>query len=139
MKVKNILIWMLFIAYLSPFISLLPIDIISSITDDLDYARITDVEYTAVVMDEMYGSGKIRVTERLTFDIHALSSDNLFWELWRDLPETYFDDVKVDYNVLSVKEILADGSEVYYYESSKLYWDDSDFTDYPYGPRKMVS
>ena len=103
-----------------------------------DYARITDVEYKAVVMDEPDNNGKILITERLTFDIYAASEYNLFWELWRDLPESYIDGVKVDYKVHSVKQIFPDGTEVVYEESDKLYWDDYDYvSENPeYGPGK---
>ena len=103
-----------------------------------DYARITDVEYKAIVMDDADDNGKILITERLTFDIHAASEYNLFWELWRDLPESYIDGVKVDYKVHSVKQIFPDGTEVVYDESDKLYWDDYDYvSENPdYGPGK---
>ncbi len=106
-----------------------------------DYARITDVDYTAVLVDEPGSNGKVVVTERLTFDIHAASKNNLFWELWRDLPESYIDGVKVDYQVNSVKQILDDGSEIIYEESPKLYWNDSDYTNTArrIWSRKMVS
>ena len=46
-----------------------------------DYARITAVDYTAKVVDEPFSNGKVIITERLTFDIHAASENNLFWEL----------------------------------------------------------
>ncbi|MBP3338785.1 MAG: DUF2207 domain-containing protein [Lachnospiraceae bacterium] len=92
-----------------------------------DYARITDVEYKAVVIDEEGGRGKVHVTERLTFDIHAASEDNLFWELWRDLPEETVDGVKNTYKVLSVKQILDNGHEIVYEPSPKLYWEDYDY------------
>ena len=59
-----------------------------------DYARISDIDYKAVLVDEPGSNGKVVVTERLTFDIHAASKSNLFWELWRDLPESYVDGVK---------------------------------------------
>lgn len=103
-----------------------------------DYARITDVEYKAIVMDEPDNSGKILITERLTFDIHAADEDNPFWELWRELPEDYIDGLKVDYHVNSVKQIYPDGTEVIYEESDKLYWDDYDYvSENPYyGPGK---
>lgn len=106
--------------------------------DFSDYARITALDYKAVVSDEENSNGKVIITERLTFDIHAKSSNNLFWELWRDLPEKYVDGVKVDYSVLSVKQIMADGSEQVYTESPKLYWWDSDYTDTSgsFGPGK---
>lgn len=104
----------------------------------LDYARITEVDYKAVVVDELGGDGKIIVTERLTFEIHAASKSNLFWELWRDLSEEYIDGVKVEYQVNSVKQILEDGSAVVYEQSPRLYWEDEDFTDtyWGYGPGK---
>ena len=101
-----------------------------------DYARITEVDYKAVVMDEYGQGGKVLITERLTFDIHAASEDNLFWELWRDLPEDYVDGLKVDYNVNYVKQINDDGTEMIYEESPKLYWYDSDYTSSIYGPGK---
>ncbi|MBQ3584411.1 MAG: DUF2207 domain-containing protein [Lachnospiraceae bacterium] len=103
-----------------------------------DYARITDVEYKAVVVDEPDSEGKVVITERLTFDIHAASKSNLFWELWRDLPEDYVDGVKVHYKVNSVKQILEDGTEIEYEQSPKLYWNDSDYinTNAGYGPGK---
>ena len=103
-----------------------------------DYARITDVDYKAVLVDEPESQGKVVITERLTFDIHAASKNNLFWELWRDLPENYIDGVKVDYKVNSVKQILDDGSEIIYQESPRLYWEDEDYTDTyrGYGPGK---
>ena len=94
-----------------------------------DYARITDVDYKAVLVDEPNSEGKVVVTERLTFDIHAASKNNLFWELWRDLPESYIDGVKVDYQVNSVKQILDDGTEIVYQESPELYWDDYDYVN----------
>ena len=56
-----------------------------------DYARITDVDYKAILVDEPGSTGKIVVTEKLTYDIHAVSKNNLFWDLWRDLPESYID------------------------------------------------
>ena len=101
-----------------------------------DYARITDVDYKAILVDEPSSKGKIVVKERVTFDIHAASKNNLFWELWRDLPESYIDGVKVDYKVNSVKQILDDGTKITYSESPKLYWDDSDYTSKRYGPGK---
>lgn len=103
-----------------------------------DYARITDVSYKAVVVDKPDCEGKVLITERLTFDVHADSESNLYWELWRDLPESYVDGVKVDYTVLSVKQILEDGTEIIYEESPKLYWDDDDYVEENtlYGPGK---
>ena len=108
-------------------------------TSSADYARITEVDYKAVVVDEEGSRGKVIITERLTFDIRVSSYYDAIWELWRDLPEEYVDGVKVEYKVNYVKQILADGSEVIYGESPKLYWYDSDYTGYynsDYGPGK---
>ena len=101
-----------------------------------DYARITDVDYQAVVIDEKGSEGSVYITERLTFDVHAASKNNTFWELWRDLPEDYIDGVKVDYEVLSVKQILPNGREIIYEESPVLYWEDEDYISSRLGPGK---
>ena len=101
-----------------------------------DYARITDIDYKAVLQDKPVNGGNLLVTERITFDVHAASKNNLFWELWRDLPEDYVDGLKVDYQVNYVKQINDDGTETEYQESPKLYWNDSDYTSSIYGPGK---
>lgn len=101
-----------------------------------DYARITDMDYTAVLMDEEENGGNVLITERITFDVHAASENNLYWELWRDLPEDYVDGLKVDYKVNYVKQIHEDGTETVYEESPVLYWEDSDYTSSFYGPGK---
>ena len=103
-----------------------------------DYARITDMDYTARVVDEPGSNGKIIVTEKITFDVHALYRYDGFWELWRDLCENYIDGVKVYYNVLSVKQILPDGTKIKWSESPQLYWDDSDYlsSNKKLGPNK---
>lgn len=137
MKKTNFITIIIILFYLA--IIILPIMIENDINlNPNDYARITDVDYKAIVTDEPGGNGKILVTERLTFDIHAASKNNLFWELWRDLPEDTIDGVDVNYKVNSVKQILPDGKTIKYKESSKLYWDDSDYTDQygMYGPGK---
>ena len=99
-----IIIW-LFFFFGIPFIS----NVIISYepeesTDPNDYARITDIDYKAVLQDEPDNGGNLLVTERITFDVHAASKNNLFWELWRDLPEDYVDGLKVDYQVNYVKQ-----------------------------------
>lgn len=127
-----------FFFLISPILCFITEDFINSINNPFDYARITDVDYKAVVCDEEGSKGKVIITERLTFDVHAASKDNLFWELWRDLPENEVDGVKVRYKVNSVKQILEDGTELLWEESPKLYWDDSDYvnTNLVYGPGK---
>ena len=106
-----------------------------------DYARITDIDYRAIVLDEPKHGGNILVTERMTFDVHAASKDNLFWELWRALPENEVDGLPVKYKVNSVKQILEDGTEIIYEESPKLYWYDNDYinTAGGYGPGKWYN
>ena len=106
------------------------------ITNPFDYARITDVDYKAVLVDEVDNGGKVVITERLTFDVHAAFKNNLFWELWRDLCEDTVDGLKVDYKVNSVKQIYDDGTYLIYEESPKLYWDDYDYISPTYGPGK---
>lgn len=103
-----------------------------------DYARITDVEYKAVVMDEPDSEGSVLITEKITFDVHAASQNNPFWELWRDLPEDYVDGVKVDYTVHSVNQILEDGTVVPWERSPQLYWEDEDYvrSNWRLGPGK---
>ncbi|MBR2045465.1 MAG: DUF2207 domain-containing protein, partial [Agathobacter sp.] len=123
------IIWITIIA--AVFILLL---LFAIATDEEDYARITDVSYKAVVVDEPGCEGKIMITERLTFDVHADTEDNLYWELWRDLPESYVDGVKVDYTVHSVKQILDDGTEITYRKSPVLYWEDEDYVSPKLGP-----
>ena len=92
-----------------------------------DYARITELDYKAVVVDEFGSDGKVVITERITFDIHAMSQDNLFWELWRDLPEERVDGVKVTYKVNSVKQVFENKPDVIFTESPRLYWEDYDY------------
>ena len=60
-----------------------------------DYARITDVDYKATLIDEPGHGGKVVITENLTFDIHAAFRSNTFWELWRDLCEDNIEDEMV--------------------------------------------
>jgi len=100
-----------------------------NINNPFDYVRATEIDYRAVIVDEEGGNGKVIVTERITFEIHAFSHNNRFWELWRALPEKYVDGVKVDYQVLSVKQIITGKEPVYFTESPKLYWNDRDFTN----------
>lgn len=102
-----------------------------------DYARITDVDYTAVVDDSSpLSRGKVQVTELLTFDVHAASTNNKFWELWRDLVESEVDGIKVSYNVNYVNQVLPDGKKVPFKESPKLYWNDYDYISPSLGPEK---
>ena len=126
-KMRNFIGYAVFIIWILIAISPFFYDI--TIQNPFDYARITDVDYKAVVVDEPDSEGKVIITERLTFDIHAASKDNLFWEWWRDLPEEYIDGVKVEYKVNSVKQILDDGTEIVYQESPELYWDDYDYVN----------
>ena len=84
--------------------------------------------------------GRIHVTERLTFDIHAASKNNLFWELWRDLCESEVDGLQVKYEVKSVKQVFDNKPDVVFQKSSELYWEDYEYTPEAtavgYGPNK---
>ena len=94
-----------------------------------DYCNLTDVEYKAVLNDEMFGNSNVKITEYLTFDVHAASRDNPFRELWRELPEEEVDGLTVTYDVESVTQILPDGTEVPYTQTNKMYWEDYDYTE----------
>lgn len=93
-----------------------------------DYCNLTDIEYTAVLHDDPNGNANVEITEYLTFDVHAGSRSNTYKELWRELPEDYVDGLKVTYDVESVTQILDNGQEIPYSETSKMYWEDSDYT-----------
>ena len=93
-----------------------------------DYCNLTDVEYTAVLHDDPSGNANVEITEYLTFDVHASSRSNTYKELWRELLEEYVDGLKVTYDVESVTQILNNGQEIPYLETSKMYWEDSDYT-----------
>lgn len=133
---KYIFIFLFLVYFVIPFISKFISYDSEESTGPNDYARITDVDYKAVLVDKPNEGGKVIITEKLTYDIHAASKNNLFWELWRDLPEDYVDGLKVDYQVNYVKQLNNDGTETIYRESPKLYWDDSDYTSNIYGPGK---
>ena len=114
--------------FLSPFFIMIGETVDwESLNTPWDYAKITDVDFKAELVDEPGNGGKIYVTERLKFDIRAASRDNLFWELWRDLCERNVDGLKVDYKVNSVKQIFEGKEDVIYTESSRLYWEDEDY------------
>ena len=93
-----------------------------------DYCNLTDVDYTAILHDDPTGKANVEITEYLTFDVHASSKSNTFKELWRELPEDKVDGLKVTYDVKSVTQIKDDGTEIPYLETSKMYWEDEDYT-----------
>lgn len=93
-----------------------------------DYCNLTDVNYTAVLHDDSNGKANVEITEYLTFDVHAASKSNTYKELWRELPEEYVDGLRVTYDVKSVTQILDNGMEIPYSETSTMYWDDEDYT-----------
>lgn len=106
------------------------------------HARITDIEYRAVLEDDNIMETTVHVTERVTFDVHASSRNNLYWELWRDLSEDYIDGKRTEYEIKSVAQIDSDGEKTYWPESYKLYWEESDYVgdgydnEYSLGPGK---
>lgn len=129
-KFNKVILGITIVILMGCFVMFVPNEDGEYIWNPFDYARITEVDYKAVIADEPGSNGKVVVTERLTFDIHAASQSNPFWELWRDLPEEYIDGVRVGYKVNSVKQIFDDGREpVVFSESPKLYWDDNDYVN----------
>ena len=127
-RAKRLIIAIIIVICVVSVIMFVPFEDGEYIWNPFDYARITEVDYRAVVVDEPGSNGKIVVTERLTFEINAFSEHNLFWELWRDLCEMYIDGVKVEYQVNSVKQIFDDGrAPLVFTEAPKLYWYDNDF------------
>ena len=94
-----------------------------------DYCNITDVNYTAILQDNPNGKANVEITEYITFDVHAGSKSNTYKELWRELPEEYVDGLRVTYDVKSVTQIMEDGRQIPYRETSKMYWEDEDFTE----------
>lgn len=93
-----------------------------------DYCHLTDIDYTAILHDDPNAKACVEITEYLTFDVHAASKSNTYKELWRELPEDYVDGLKVTYNVKSVSQILDNGKEIPYSKTSKMYWEDEDYT-----------
>lgn len=87
-----------------------------------DYQRLTDVEAVMVLQDEEGSGGKVLVTEKVTFDVHKSDEDDLCYELWRDLIEQEVDGLRFDYDVLSVSQIMKDGTIVEYRECSSHDW-----------------
>lgn len=126
--------FVIFFGFVMPFLSTFFSYSSEESTGFNDYARIVGLDYKAELVDEPGNGGNVVITEQITYDVHAASSSNLFWELWRDLPEDYVDGLKVDYTVNYVKQLNDDGTEIVYQESPKLYWDDSDYTSSLYGP-----
>ena len=120
------------IIYFGPLV----LTLMETTENPLDYARITELDYKGEILDTPNTGGKLLVTETLTFDIHAQSEDNPFWELWRDLPEKTVDGLPIRYDVLSVKEIKDDGTKIVWEESPQLYWYDSDYISEELGPGK---
>ena len=133
-----IIVFFLFM-FFSPCLSVIGEGIAYSETTEnnpMNNFHITDFESTAVVVDEPGSEGKVVVTERITFDIHGNAGGEGIWEIWRTLPEATIDGVPVYYKVTSVKQIKANGNEVVWEESPKLYWDDYDYVSSELGPGK---
>ncbi len=110
-----------------------------------DYCYLTDVDYTAVLQElnsnpsdykspsysyaqESKKKARVKITEYLTYDVHAFSKNYTFKGLWRELPEDKVGGLDVTYDVESVSQILPDGTEIPYTNTSKMYWKDSDYT-----------
>ena len=118
------------ITFIAVFVAIIAVVIIVNALPSNNFARITGLEYKAVVIDERQGdNGKVRITERLTFEIHAASRNNAFWELWRALPEEYVDGVRVEYRVIGVRRLTVNGRPDFleFGQASRLYWYDYDY------------
>ncbi len=87
-----------------------------------DYQKLTDVEAQMVLLDDDKNRGTVLVTETVTFDVHQSSENDLCYELWRDLPEQEVDGLDLDYTVLTVCQVMDDGSVVELEECSYSDW-----------------
>ena len=87
-----------------------------------DYQKLTNVESQIIYNDESSHGTKATVVERVTFDVHQSSKDDLCYELWRDLIEEEVDGLRLDYDVLSVHQVMDDGSLVELEECSSYDW-----------------
>ena len=87
-----------------------------------EYQKLTDVESQMVLFDEENMVTKVMVVERVTFDVHQSSENDLCYELWRDLIEQEVDGLRLDYNVLSVSQVMDDGSLVELEKCSDYEW-----------------
>ncbi len=91
-----------------------------------DYQKLTQVEARLELVDNENQGSKVLVTERVTFDVHQSSKDDLCYELWRDLIEQEVDGLRLDYKVLSVSQVMEDGSLVELKECSYSDWYNKD-------------
>lgn len=124
----DILVWIIIILlillpYLSEYAYVLEYVDISP----WDYQKLTDVDARIELIDEPQDGGKVLVTERITFDVHQANENDLCYELWRDLPEQEVDGLKLDYTVLSVKQILDDGTEIPYEKNYRMLSSNQDY------------
>lgn len=87
-----------------------------------DYQKLTKVDATYELIDEEDDYTKVLVTERVTFDVHQASKNDLCYELWLDLPEQEVDGLLLDYDVLSVKQIYDDGTQQEFSQCSDYMW-----------------
>ncbi|MBR3832907.1 MAG: DUF2207 domain-containing protein [Lachnospiraceae bacterium] len=88
-----------------------------------DYQKLIAVDADMTLVDEEGEGSKVVVTERLTFDVHQSSEDDLCYELWRDLIEQEVDGLRLDYTVLSVSQVMEDGSLKEFRECTDYEWD----------------
>lgn len=94
-----------------------------------DYQKLTDVEARIELVDEDGDYTYALVTERVTFDVHQSSENDLCYELWRDLIEQDVDGLSLDYTVLSVSQVMDDGSVIELQECSDYKWNNYDVED----------
>lgn len=94
-----------------------------------DYQKLTDVEARYELIDEEGDYTKVLVTERITFDVHQASKNDLCYELWLDLPEQEVDGLTLDYTVISVSQIMDDGTIKKFSECNDYYWNNYEVED----------
>ena len=126
-KTGKIVFLIYFIAFIMP--------ILLSIMDDFnisfenlnpnDYARITDVEYKAVVVDEKDSNGKVNITEKHPnkkyFPEWMINTVKPTLELKGDKYTIYVNGEKVDYGTLNIPSKDDNGRVLVVNESGKLF------------------
>lgn len=98
-----------------------------------NHQKITDVEAEIELIDEEDLGTKVLVTEKLTFEVHQASKNDLCYVLWKNIPERMSGKPRLTYEIISVKQIMDDGTEIPFTESSTPYKYDS---EYKHGARK---
>ncbi|MCL2587120.1 MAG: DUF2207 domain-containing protein [Firmicutes bacterium] len=94
-----------------------PLGIILSQTPD--FARIVGIDYTATIVDAPGSQGRVRITEILTFEVHAARTP--FRELYRELPVTVTEGLSTSHQIISVNRVMPDGSLIPFQPALRQY------------------